>query len=263
MQRVISWNVASVRARLDNIIRLIEMYAPDILFLQEIKAQHETFPYNVFLKYGYHIYLKGQKAFNGVAVLSKERLSLVQDNLLQENDELLQARFIHLVSEQGTNLVNIYAPNGNPPEKNPLDTLRLEYKIKWFDALIRYLSFYKEQLICAGDFNIIENDTDVFDAQRYKENALMLPVVQEKFQLLKQLPLTETVKLKHPEENYYSFWDFQQGAWRRNNGMLLDRCLVSTKYAEKVLDSGVLKEVRGWEKTSDHAPIFCDFEGTF
>jgi len=255
MQRFISWNVASVRARWLNVERLVKTYHPDILALQEIKATADTFPFFETEALGYHAYISGQKGFNGVALLSKEPLTDIKDNLLNESGDELQARFIQ-GNIGGITVISVYVPNGNPPEKDPTDTTRLQYKLRWFDVLQNHLKSLSGPVVCMGDFNVIEKDTDVYNPAAYRTNALMVLEVRTAFQGLLKLPLEEAIRLKHPEEHYYSFWDFQMRAWEKNYGMLLDRILLTPDLALKVQDAGVLKEVRSWMKTSDHAPVF-------
>ena len=257
MQKIISWNVASVRARLPALIKLLNQEQPDLVLLQEIKTEESTFPYFDLKTLGYNAVISGQKSYNGVAILSKNPLTNVDQTLLQE--ENVQARFVQAQMPNGKIVISVYVPNGNPPEKDPDDKTKLTYKLKWMDALNQHLSdllAQNKKIILGGDFNVIERDTDVYNPDGYRTNALMLPEVREKYAQLLQLPLINAIRLKNPDPHTYSFWDFQMGAWPRNLGMLLDALFVNCEDENKIESAGVLKEVRGWDKTSDHAPVY-------
>lgn len=260
--KIMSWNVASVRARMETLSKVLTTWTPDIMMLQEIKAVEEQFPFFDFQILGYKAYISGQKAYNGVALLSKEPL----DNIITalpgfEEEGDAQARFIEGVTKQGIHIICVYVPNGNPPMKDPFDTSKLHYKLRWMEALTRHIENLLsggKSVILGGDFNVIERDGDVYNPDAYRDNALMVPPVREKFANLNALSLHNSIRALHPQDGLYSFWDFQMNAWRRNFGMLLDHLFVSQDLKERVTDAGILKEVRGWEKTSDHVPIWCD-----
>lgn len=260
--QIISWNVASIRARLNLIRDLLINKSPDVLFLQEIKATEETFPYDYFLRLGYRSIISGQKSYNGVAILTKLPVVEPLTNLptLNTENEEPEARFVQCIYK-GIRLISVYVPNGNPPEKNPEDTSRLIYKLKWMEALTTYLknlSALKAPFIIGGDFNVIEKDFDVYNPNAYRENALMLPSVRESFAKLNALPITNTLRHLNKEPHIYSFWDFQYGAWPKNLGMLLDHIFVSNPLELSLTSSGIYKDIRAKEKPSDHAPVFCN-----
>lgn len=261
MQTLISWNVASVRARLPALLKLLQMEKPDILLLQEIKATEETFPFEALKAAGYHAVISGQKSWNGVAILSRVPCESVRQNLIGLSpEEALQARFIEGVFPDDTHVISLYVPNGNPPEKEPEDTRRFQYKLRWMAALNAYLKDLiraQKRVIIGGDFNVIERDTDVYEPDLFRTNAVMRPEVRTAFQQLYHLPLYNAVRDKNPSETLYTFWDFKGGSWPRNLGMTLDYFFVSEAVQKSVRAAGVLRGVRGWEKTSDHAPIFC------
>lgn len=262
--KIMSWNVASIRARMEALTKVLSTWNPDIVMLQEIKATNEQFPFLDLKSLGFHAYISGQKAYNGVALLSKEPLSNVITALpgfVQDAD--VQARFIEGQTESGAHVICVYVPNGNPPMKDPADTSRLAYKLKWMAALTVHIQGLLKAgvpVILGGDFNVIERDGDVYNPDLYRDNALMVPSVRAKFADLNALALHNTIRALHPENGLYSFWDFQMGAWRRNHGMLLDHLFVSDDLKAHVADAGILKEVRGWEKTSDHVPIWCELK---
>lgn len=261
MQKIISWNVASVRARWETLKNLLRQETPDIVLLQEIKATNDTFPFMDCQIEGYHAIISGQKGFNGVAILSKNPLKNVitqLPNLSQEDCE--QARFIQAETTNGTLLICVYVPNGNPPEKNLADTSRLAYKHRWMTTLTKHilkLTQERKTFILGGDFNVIERDEDVYNPEIYRTNALILPSVRKDFADLTKLPIDNLIRRFNPNPYTYSFWDFQRGAWHKNNGMLLDYLFISQNLSHKVESACIYKNVRGWPKTSDHAPIGC------
>lgn len=258
--QIISWNVASIRARLPLLIDLLNEKKPDIVLLQEIKTTTETFPFAALEQVGYTAYVHGQKGFNGVAVLSKTPLNIMTTHLPgMEADE--QARFIQVQDNQYT-YISVYVPNGTAPAHNPFDTSRLEYKLHWLTAFrqhIQTLSDAGHTLILGGDFNIIAENRDVYNPALFQEGALMNAAVQNHFRGIEQTPLINTVRHFYPNETLYSFWDFQMGAARRNLGILLDYIFVSPILKEHLNTSGIYKEYRYREKPSDHAPVFCSF----
>ena len=220
--------MASIRARMLALEKLLAQENPDIVCLQEIKSEENNFPFFELKTLGYEAVINGQKSYNGVAILSKEKLININTKLMDE--EVPQARFIEAQMSDGTVVISVYVPNGNPPEKDPEDKTRLAYKLKWMNAL---------------------NKPDLF-----RDNALMLPEVREVYGELTSLPITNAIRLKNPEPNTYSFWDFQMGAWPRNKGILLDALFINSDREKMIESAGVYKEVRGWDKTSDHAPIY-------
>ena len=257
MQKIFSWNVASIRARLSALTKLLKEESPDIVLLQEIKAEESNFPFFDLKALGYDAVICGQKSYNGVAILSKTPLSNITSDL-KINDEIPQARFIQAETNNLT-VISVYVPNGNPPEKEPQNKEKLAYKLKWMDALNQHISKLLTQnknFVLGGDFNVIERDSDVYNPEIFRNNALMLPEVRQKYADLTSLSITNTIRLKNPEPNTYSFWDFQMGAWPRNNGILLDALFVNNKLKGNIETAGILKDVRAWEKTSDHAPIY-------
>ncbi len=256
--QIISWNVASIRARLPLLLELLNEKQPDIVLLQEIKTQRETFPLSEITRAGYYAYMNGQKGFNGVAILSKTPLTDVITVLPEmETDE--QARFIQ--ATDGKNVyISVYVPNGTPPANNISDNSRLEYKIRWMDALnrhLRYLSGMGNTLVLGGDFNVIAEDRDVYNPSVFEGGALMVVPVREQFQMIAKTPLVNTLRTLHFDETIYSFWDFQMGAARRNLGILLDYIFVSPILQKALVESGVYAPYRHKEKPSDHAPVYC------
>lgn len=264
MQQIISWNVASVRSRMFVLSRFLQENQPDIVLLQEIKSTEENFPFLEFKALGYHAIISGQKSYNGVAILSKVSLKDVVFELPNApQTEPKQARFIQATLPDGTIVISVYVPNGTAPMNNPMDTSRLEHKLKWMQVFTDYISTLiqsKKQVLIGGDFNVIERDSDVYNPEHFRDSSLMILPVRQAFQKLNDLPLTNLIRRFNPMPNTYSFWDFQGGAWPRNHGILLDFFFTTKDLAEKVKQVKIYKEVRGWDKTSDHVPIACEID---
>ena len=162
--------------------------------------------------------------------------------------------------DEKTSIISVYAPNGQPPMNMPNDTSRLDYKLRWFDALTQYISnLIKDgnSVILGGDFNVIYQDGDVYNADLFEGSALIVPEVRQKLKTLMDIPMINTLREKTSASGIYSFWDFQGGAWPRNHGILLDYFFISSDLKSKLNSFNILKDYRGMEKTSDHAPICC------
>ena len=258
MQRIISWNVASVRARMPVLVSFLRTERPDFVFLQEIKATDDTFPFMDFQIEGYRAVISGQKGYNGVAILSRQPMMNIQDKLMGFED---QARFIQTETNTGLVLISVYVPNGNPPEKNPEDTSRFEYKLRWMEALnqhVQSLIVKGKKVILGGDFNVIERDDDVYNPEIFRGGALLNPEVRAEYGQLQKIGLINPVRQFNPAPNTYSFWDFQGGAWPQNKGILLDAFWITQNVAVK--SAKIYREVRAMTGTSDHVPIGIDIE---
>ncbi len=264
MQQIISWNVASVRSRMPVLSRFLQENQPDIVLLQEIKATEENFPFLDFKALGYDAVISGQKAYNGVAILSKMPLkNVIRDLPKVPLSDSPQARFIQATLPNGTIVISVYVPNGTAPMNDPTDTSRLEYKLKWMQAFTDYVAHLIQsgnEVLIGGDFNVIERDSDVYNPDHFRDSSLMVPPVRNAFQKLNELPLTNLIRGFNPKPNTYSFWDFQGGAWQRNHGILLDFFFATKGLVDQVKTAKIYQEIRGWEKTSDHAPIGCVLE---
>ncbi len=254
LMKIISWNVNSVRARINNILDYIKLDDPDILLLQEIKTQEETFPFEDFKNAGYFSYVFGQKSYNGVAIISKTKLKNVRTDLIK--DKLKQSRIISGEIEYKKKiiqLINIYTPNGNP-----VDTEKYDYKKKWMDQLIKQLkTLYKKNsnIILAGDFNVIPEARDVYNVKSFEDDALYRLEIRKKFREMINLGLNDVYRHFNEEKEGYTFWDYMRGAWQKNNGMRIDHFLVSNSIIDAVKDININKDPRGREKPSDHTPI--------
>lgn len=257
--RIATWNVNSIRQRLDHAVAWLKEANPDVVCLQEIKCQTEAFPREPFEALGYNVSVHGQKTFNGVAVLSKLPLEDVSLGLAgDDGDE--QARFIEAVVSVKTGVVRVaclYLPNGNPP-----DTEKYPYKLGFMERLTAFAAerlALEEPLILAGDFNVIPQPIDAADPSAWLGDALFLPRTRAAFRGLLHLGLTEAVRATTDAERVFTFWDYQAGAWQRDFGIRIDHLLLSPQAADKLIGAGIDKHVRAWEKPSDHVPVWADF----
>ena len=257
--RIATWNVNSVKQRIENLTAWLAERQPDVVCLQETKSLDDAFPREPLEALGYNVAVHGQKAFNGVAVLSKVRFDEVTPRLPGDAEDD-HARFMEVVvsTEQGAlRIASIYLPNGNPP-----DTDKYTYKIKWMDRLIRYARErieLEEPLVLAGDFNVIPSPADARNPQVWQGDALFLPQTRQKFQSLCNLGLNDAIRAASDAPGIYTFWDYQAGAWQKNNGIRIDHLLMSPQASDRFIAAGIDKHVRGWEKPSDHVPVWADF----
>ena len=252
--KIISWNVNSVRARITNILEYIKDTLPDILFLQEIKTQEESFPYEDFKNVGYESHVFGQKSYNGVAIIAKVKIENLKKDFIK--DDLNQARIISgeiLLKKKKINLINIYAPNGNP-----INTDKYEYKKNW---LKKFITRIKKELgknsniLIAGDFNIIPEEIDVYDFKRYENDALGKLEIRKKFREILNLGFNDIYRLKNKNKQEYTFWDYFAGSWQKNYGMRIDHFVLSNNLLENVTSININKKPRSKTKPSDHTPI--------
>ena len=249
-----SWNVNSVRARIENIKEYLKKFSPHILMMQEIKTPNETYPYDDFKSLSYENYVFGQKSYNGVAIVSNKKLANIQNDIF--NDKNKQSRIISAELKHGKKhitLINIYTPNGNP-----VDTDKYTYKLYWLDSLIeklKSLSKQNENIIVGGDFNIIPSEEDVHNPKNYENDALFRLEIRKKLRELINLGFHDAYRYIHPDKEGYTFWDYTSGAWQKNNGMRIDHFLVSSSLIDIVKDVKINKFPRGRQKPSDHTPI--------
>jgi exodeoxyribonuclease-3 len=256
--RIATWNINGIKARLGLLLTWLEQVKPDIVCLQEIKSVDEAFPRLEIEALGYNIETLGQKSWNGVAILSRLPFDEVHRGLPgDDSDE--HARLIEgLFSVEGgvVRVCNIYLPNGNP-----VDSEKFPYKLAWMDRLHAFVEsrlLLEEPFILLGDFNLIPTARDVHDPEAWWGDALYRPESLERFRKLVNLGMTDALRAVTDEPSY-TFWDFQAGAWRRNAGIRIDHLMLSPQAADRLSDVMVHKDVRGWDKPSDHVPV----EGTF
>ncbi len=249
-----SWNVNSVRARIENIKSYLLKYKPDILMMQEIKTEDLNFPYDDFSSMSYESHVFGQKSYNGVAIISKGKLKNIRKDLIK--DKLKQSRIISAEIEykkKNIQLINIYTPNGNP-----IDTEKYDYKKKWLSDLIKQLknlSKKNQNIILAGDFNIIPSAEDVYNPKSFEDDALFRLEIRKKLREMINLGFNDVYRYFNETKEGYTFWDYMRGAWQKNNGMRIDHFLVSNSLIDNIKSININKDPRGREKPSDHTPI--------
>ena len=254
LMKIISWNVNSVRARIENIKNYISDSSPDVLLLQEIKTQNENFPSDVFENLGYTSHIFGQKSYNGVAIISKYKLENIRTDFIK--DDLKQSRIITgelIINKKKIELINIYVFNGNPVE-----TEKYEYKKKWLKKFINSVKkriTKNSNLLIAGDFNIIPEEIDVYDFKRYENDALGKLEIRKKFRELINLGFKDTYRLINKKKQEFTFWDYFAGSWQKNYGMRIDHFLLSNSLIENVKTISINKIPRSKLKPSDHTPI--------
>jgi len=257
--RIATWNVNSVKQRLENLVAWLKEREPDIVCLQETKCVDEAFPREPLEALGYNLAVHGQKAFNGVAILSKLPFDEVTPRLPGDAEDD-HARFIEaVVSTPGgvVRVASIYLPNGNPT-----GTPKYDYKINWMKRLLDYSHErlkLEEPLVLGGDYNVIPTEADVHDPELWRNDALFLPQTRERFRALGNLGLTDAIRAVSDTPGLYTFWDYQAGCWPKNKGLRIDHLLLSPQAADRLVAAGIDKHVRGWERPSDHVPVWADF----
>ncbi len=251
MLTIATWNVNSITARLANVLAWLKEAAPDVLLLQELKTTEDKFPQMEFSALGYNAAVFGQKAWNGVAILSKHKITDVKPGLPGDAaDE--QARYIEATVE-GVRIASIYLPNGNP-----VDSEKYPYKLNWMDRLsahVKGLLQTEQPLVFGGDYNIIPEDRDCFDPKVWQDDALFRLESRRKFRTLLHLGLTDAFRVNNNEAHQYSFWDYQGGAWPQNAGIRIDHFLLSPQAADLLEGCTIDSAPRGKEKASDHTPV--------
>jgi len=258
--RIATWNVNSIRQRMDSLQAWLAERKPDIVCLQEIKCVDEAFPREPLEALGYNVAVHGQKTFNGVALLSKLPFDEVAPGLIGDDGDV-QARFLEaLVSTKNgvVRVVSLYLPNGNPP-----DTKKYTYKLKWMDRLIAFSHErlkLEEPFVLAGDYNVIPTPADARHPAAWSKDALFLPQTREKFRALLNLGLTDAIRATTDASDLYTFWDYQAGAWAKDDGIRIDHLLLSPQATDRLMSAGIDRHVRGWDKPSDHVPVYVDLD---
>ena len=257
--KIASWNVNSVKVRLPHLLDYLKQAQPDVLCLQEIKCRADDFPRLEIAALGYHVEALGQRAYNGVALVSREPARDVVHGLPGYDDE--QARYIE--ASFGTagdggevRVAAAYVPNGNPS-----GTDKFAYKLAWMDGLVRHAGdLLKREMpfVIAGDYNVCPADEDVYDPVAWRDDALCRIETRSRFRALLYLGLTDAYRVFHLEPHRYTFWDYQAGRWHRDEGLRIDHLLLSPQAADRVAACDIDKAPRAKERASDHTPIWCE-----
>jgi exodeoxyribonuclease III len=251
--KIATFNVNSIKVRLPILLAWLDEAKPDVVCLQEIKCLAADFPALELKGLGYHAEVLGQRSYNGVALLSK---APAQDVLrgLPGDDGDEQARYVE-ATIAGVRVGSLYLPNGNP-----LGTEKFDYKLRWMERLkahARQLLAQEIPFVLAGDYNVCPTDADVFDPAVMRDDALCQPETRRAFRALLNIGLTDAFRVFHAEPHRYSFWDYQQGRWYRDEGLRIDHLLLSPQAADRVIAADIDKRPRGKEKASDHTPVWC------
>ena len=257
--KIATFNINGIKARMGQLTGWLEAAKPDVALLQEIKSQDETFPREQLEEMGYRVETHGQKSFNGVAILSRLPLEDVTRGLPgDDGDE--QARWIEatVMGDRAVRVCGLYLPNGNPAPGPKYD-----YKLSWMARLrdrAEALLEAEEPAIMAGDYNVIPQDEDAARPEAWKADALALPESRDAFRRILNLGFTEAFRARTRAPGHYSFWDYQAGAWNRNDGIRIDHVLLTPQAADLLRDCWIERELRGQDKPSDHVPVWIDLD---
>ena len=260
--KITTWNVNSINSRIDHLEKFISKDQSNIYLLQELKCIDESFPSKIIEKLGYYCYINGQKAWNGVAILSKSKL-IINNKKIPTFTEDIQSRFLETEIKikqikQPIKLFCIYLPNGNP-----IDTEKFIYKIDWMKKFNNYiLELYKKNtpMIIGGDFNVIPSDDDVYSPENFKNDACAHPKTRELYRTLLNSGFTDTVKNFVKGKTNWTYWGYRGGSWQKGNGLRIDHFLTTSEITDLIKEVKIDREPRGWEKSSDHTPVILEID---
>jgi exodeoxyribonuclease-3 len=251
--KIATYNVNGINGRLPVLLRWLGEAQPDVVCLQELKAPQEKFPLSAIEDAGYHAIWHGQKSWNGVAILSRDSAPVETRRGLPGDPDDLHSRYIE-AAVNGVLVAGLYLPNGNP-RPGP----KFDYKLAWFERLIAHAAELMASgmpVVIAGDFNVMPTERDVYKPERWLDDALFAPEVRAAFFRLLDQGWLDALRSRHPDDTIYTFWDYFRNAYARNAGLRIDHLLLSPTLAPRLLDAQVDAHVRGWEKSSDHAPVW-------
>ena len=255
--KIATYNINGIGARLPVLVRWLEQTTPDVVCLQELKAPQERFPHAALHDAGYEAIWHGQKSWNGVAILSRIGLPEERRRALPGDPEDLHSRYIE--AEVGGIVVGcLYLPNGNPAPGPKFD-----YKLKWFERLTLHaaeLIASKAPVVLTGDYNVIPTELDAKKPENWVKDALFFPESRAAYRKLVDQGWTDALRELHPDEKIFTFWDYFRNAFERDSGIRIDHFLLSPQIAPRLKAAGVDRDVRGWEKTSDHAPVWIELK---
>jgi exodeoxyribonuclease-3 len=257
---IATWNVNSVKSRLEHLVRYLREWKHDVVLLQELKCQKEAFPYMEVEELGYNVVVHGQKTYNGVAILSRYPIEDVSAALpmLGGDAEDLEARYIEGLISLKTGAVrvaSVYVPNGQSP-----DSEKFSYKMRFFERLharMELLRSYEEMLVVGGDYNVAPEAIDVFDPKSLDGTVCFHPNERAHYRSLCHLGMTDAYRALNDNRQEFSWWDYRASGWEQNKGMRIDHLLLSPEAADRLEDARIIQDTRGWEKPSDHAPVVC------
>ena len=251
--KIATFNINNVNRRLPNLLAWLGEAKPDVVCLQELKAEDRAFPRRAIAELGYGAVWKGQKSWNGVAILARGAEPILTRDELPGDPGDRQARYIE-AAVRGVIVASLYLPNGNP-QPGP----KFDYKLDWFERLTGHAATLEAAdvpVVLAGDYNVVPAERDIYPTKSYEKNALLQPASRAAYARLLDQGWTDALRARHPEATIYTFWDYKRDRWVRNAGLRLDHLLVSAGIAERLADAGVDREVRAEEGASDHAPAW-------
>jgi exodeoxyribonuclease III len=255
--KIATFNVNGIRSHLDHVLEWLAKESPDVACLQELKAQDDGFPALQIRSEGYHAIWRGQKSWNGVAILAKDGLPIERTRELPGDPDDAHSRYLE-ATVAGIVIGCLYLPNGNP-RPGP----KFDYKLAWFERLIAHAQTLRAAgtpTVLAGDFNVVPTDFDIYDTSSWKNDALLQPESRECYRRLLAQGWTDALRKVHPEARIYTFWDYFRKRWERDAGLRIDHLLLSPELAPRLRDAGVDRWVRGLTKPSDHAPTWITLD---
>jgi exodeoxyribonuclease III len=257
--KIATYNINGINGRIGNLLRWLSEAQPDVVCLQELKTEDHKFPERVLRDAGYHAIWQGQKSWNGVAILAKFEIKELRKGLEGEEKDT-HSRYIEAFIN-GIVIGCIYLPNGNPAPGPKFD-----YKLRWFDRLNKHakrLLSYNLPVMLVGDYNVMPTNMDTYKPEKYLTTALVLPETKKAYEELLKQGWTDAIRTLYPNERIYTFWDYLRDAYGRNAGLRLDHFLLNEKLAGCLFAGGVDKHVRGWEHSSDHAPVYIEINQNY
>lgn len=260
MIRVATWNVNSIRSRIGHLTKWLRATKPDVVLLQEIKVQSEGFPRMEVEDLGYNLAIVGQKTYNGVAILSRHKMTVEAERLPGDSKDD-HARYVEAIVETGGKVLrvaSIYLPNGNPADSD-----KFTYKLAWMKRLhdhAKALLAHEEVLVLGGDYNVIPTEDDVYDPVAWQDDALFRLETRTQFRRIVNLGYVDAFRALHSEPHRYTFWDYQSGRWQKDEGLRIDHLLLSPQAADRLSGSEIDRGPRKEEKPSDHTPVWCELD---
>jgi exodeoxyribonuclease-3 len=251
--KIATFNINNVNKRLENLLDWLDKTKPDVVCLQELKAEQGAFPVKRLRTLGYEAVWQGERSWNGVAILARDREPVLTRSSLPGDADDRQARYIE-AAVSGVLVISLYLPNGNP-QPGP----KFKYKLTWFERLITHaaeLMAAGVPVVLAGDYNVVPTVHDIYQTRSLDDNALIQPASREAFARLLAQGWTDALRRLHPSGPLWTFWDYKRERWLADKGMRLDHFLLSPQMAERLQDGGVDRWVRGEENASDHAPAW-------
>jgi exodeoxyribonuclease-3 len=255
--KIATFNINDINKRLENLLTWLAKAKPDVVCLQELKAQQGAFPAQALRNLGYEAVWEGERSWNGVAIVSRNRSPVLTRSTLPGNSGDRQARYIE-AAVNGVLIASIYLPNGNP-QPGP----KFNYKLAWFERLITLaaeLLAAGVPVVLAGDYNVVPTPQDIYPTRSLDDNALIQPESRQAFARLLAQGWTDAMRKLHPEAPLWTFWDYKRERWPKDKGMRLDHFLLSPELSERLVDGGIDRWVRGEVNASDHAPVWITLD---